>query len=115
MINFAAFLYWEVRSINGNINDIILKAVDIVVEKRLKDLTFDVTRIGRISKVLANNRYAVMIDGSEYVIQSFNSYAVNDSVYVLMPQNNKNKLYLLPKGTPPTINIDGVNGEEIQF
>lgn len=69
----------------------------LAVNKSIDNAKYDKTIRGRITKILNNNMYEVMINGSIYNIKSRLSHEVNDVVYILIPQNNYNDMFILSK------------------
>ncbi len=79
----------------GKITDEILKAVEIIVDKKLKSLPFDRTAEG---KVIGRTKtgYLVCVEGSNLDIPVPGNAFFNpgDTVKVLIPQNNLRNAYL---------------------
>lgn len=72
----------------------VLEMVKIIIEST--DFQFDQTRVGRVIKVLSNNRYSVQITDREYTIKSYFKYDVGERVFVLFPCGNNKDLYIYP-------------------
>lgn len=65
------------------------------MEQYIKKLKYDITVKGIIKEVLPDNKYKVGILGSEYTIPCERAFKKNESVYVLIPQNNYNEMLIL--------------------
>ena len=79
-----------------NINKEILDAFEIIIKNFSASLAFDVTRSARVIKALPNNIYVISLDGIEYEIKSNFIFQPNETVNVLIKQNDIKNLYLLP-------------------
>lgn len=78
----------------ANINDYICQAIDVFFKNT--PLSFDQTKIGRVTEILSNNRYKVKIQDHTYTIKSSFNYAVNERVFVLFPCGRDTDLYIYP-------------------
>ena len=83
------------ENLNIDINKEILDAIDIMLSKALKSMPYDVTRTARIVGVNGHT-YTVLLDGTEYNVVSSLTFKINETVNVLIRQNNLNSLCLLP-------------------
>lgn len=79
----------------GKITDEILKAVEIIVDKKLKSLPFDRTAEGKIIRKTKTG-YLVSVEGRNLDIPypESGSFQENDTVKVHIPQNNRRNAYL---------------------
>lgn len=80
-----------------NIASKILDAIDILIDSKLKKLSFDKTFICTIiSKQVTStsNIYQLIIDGKKYSINSENNYSIGDKVAVKVPCNNWSNIYI---------------------
>ena len=80
----------------------ILKTIDIMADKKIEQIQLDKTIIATITAhpTPSQNLYRILYQGIEYdVFSSTNeSYSVNDSVLVLVPDNQfSNKKIILMK------------------
>ncbi len=79
-----------------NIQQQILEAIDIMLEKKISGIKFDKTVKGTISKVLENSYYEVNISGITYILkytkEKLRQYS---SVYVLIPNNDYKNMFIL--------------------
>ena len=77
----------------------LLKAIDIIVEERLKNLKFNYTITGKVTEVTDSINYKVLINNEESKVKAINgqTYLVNDVVYILMQNNNKSDRLILCK------------------
>lgn len=74
------------------------KGIKILIDKAVKDASYDVTYQGIIKEVEGNNLYTVTIYNKEYPNTKAlgnSSLSVNDIVYVTFPQNNPNLRFIL--------------------
>lgn len=69
----------------------------LAVNKGIENAKYDKTVRGRITKVLDNNKYEVMINGLTYTAKSISNLEINNVVYILIPQNNYNDMLILAK------------------
>lgn len=77
------------------ITDEILKAIDIIIDEKIKSLNFDKTHIGFVSKVLKDG-YLVKYNGTEILIkESAKKYNKGDFVKFCIPCNNKRNAFLI--------------------
>lgn len=88
----------------ANINDYICQAIDVFFKNT--PLSFDQTKIGRVTEVLSNNRYKVKIQDNFYTIKSLFNYSVNEKVFVLFPCGSTTNLYIYPN--KPSITVSDV-------
>ncbi|MEG0899805.1 MAG: hypothetical protein RSF40_08880 [Oscillospiraceae bacterium] len=77
-----------------NINAEILNAVDITIKAVADKLPFDKTVVGVITAVLGNNKYTVRIAGKSYTLTDASAYMLNDTVWVRIPCNNYNLMFI---------------------
>lgn len=77
-----------------NVNKYILDAVNIVLNN--KKFNFDQTKVGRVTEVLDNNRYKVLIQGKTKTIKSEFHYNVGERVFVLFPCGSEQNPYIYP-------------------
>lgn len=75
-------------------NKYILDAIDIVLKNT--KFNFDQTKVGRVTEVLDNNRYKVLIQGKTRTIRSEFTYSVGERVFVLFPSGSEQNLYIYP-------------------
>lgn len=74
----------------------ILGAIDLLIDKKIKQLSFDKTEQVVVTKVIDVNRgiYEISYFGNKlevYELQpSVYTYSQGDTVYILIPQNNLN-------------------------
>ena len=84
---------------NGaDIRDSMLDAITNLISSNEKSYSYDKTYIGRISAVLGNNKYDVVINGKKYTkipSTSLLSFNKNEVVYCLAPQGNLNQLRIM--------------------
>lgn len=85
------------ENLNININKELLDAIEIMISNTLKKMPYDITRSARITEVLGDNMYRVILDGVTYDIHSAFTFQKNEAVNILIKQNNMNDLCLLPK------------------
>jgi len=74
----------------------VFEAIEVLLKEY--KISADVTKIGRVIEILANNKYKVQIYDKVYAIKSQFHYDVNEKVWVLFPQgrDNPNDLYIYP-------------------
>ncbi len=84
------------ENFNIDIKKEILDSIEIMIKNALKNLPYDVTRKARVIGINGNT-YTILLDGTNYEVHSTLSFNLNDSVDVLVKQNNMNNLCLLPK------------------
>ena len=80
-----------------NINKIILDAIDIVVNSKLKMLAFDKTYVCIViekQETPTTTIYQVVLDGKKYSVNSDNNYSIGDKVAVKVPCNNWSDIYI---------------------
>lgn len=70
------------------------------IKEALSSASFDKTQKGIITETLSDNRYKVKIAQAAYTVPAVisGSYAVGDEVYVIVPQNDPDQMFLLPVG-----------------
>ena len=80
---------------SNELNEKIFRSVDTIVSARLQNLPFDQTIVGVIESVPENlegtQKYIVNYKGAKltvFVNEKDKSYALNEEVYVLIPQGN---------------------------
>lgn len=75
----------------------ILKAIEYVVDSKLRRASFDKTYTGVIVGVNGDGTYGVQINGVTYnkIKSVAESISINDTVRVVYPQNNPNNMYIL--------------------
>lgn len=82
----------------SDITDAIQKMIEGIisaVDKKVDDAAYDKTIKARITEVAGNNKYKVYFNGNTYTIKGKNTYEVNDIVYVMIPQNNYNEMFIV--------------------
>lgn len=83
--------------INEQAINVIVNAMKNINTQQGNNLSFDKTQQGHITAVLPDNLYALNIHGKEYphVPSCVDiSYKVNESVWVTIPQNNWNQMFI---------------------
>ena len=87
------------RGVNlSDITDAILKMTEGIittVNKKINDASYDKTVKARITEIIQNDKYKVCFNGSTYTVKAKNTYEVNDIVYVMIPQNNYNEMFIV--------------------
>lgn len=82
----------------GKLKQELLNAIETIVNKKLKDLSFDQTYSTVIVKKTRYSAdkytYTVKIGQNDYEIQSKTKYKVGDKVYVRVPCNNWSNMYI---------------------
>lgn len=77
---------------SGMIAENIFSAIDVIVDKKLREAKYDSTIIAKIIKVhdSALGRYEVQYQDAKFVALSVGggAYQVNDNVYILVPTND---------------------------
>ena len=85
--------------INKEAVELLLKTIDDIVSKKLKNLSYDVTKTGIVRKVLAATpkKYMVQIEGADYSVPSVvdKPLTVGDFVLVLFLQGNFNNGFVV--------------------
>ncbi len=86
------------------------------IKESLASASFDKTQKGIITETLSDNRYKVKIAQTTYTVPAViaGSYAVGDEVYVIIPQNDPDQMFLLPVGISeldPSTTVLSVNGK----
>ena len=78
----------------------ISQGIITVFNENKDSLPYDKTIEGRIIASLGNNSYTVLINGQTYSMSSYGTttFAINDIVNILYPQNKIDKAYIIPKG-----------------
>lgn len=80
----------------------LLKAIDIMIEQRLKNLNFNYYVDGVIKEKKENGTYGVLINGTIYnniIAKNGFEYSVGDTVQVLIKNGNWNKKFIDGKTT----------------
>ena len=77
----------------SGIQDEIYKAIDILTDKKIGNLKFDKTRVGKIINI-NDDKCTVLIDGEEYICTYNVKVEENDIVRVKFPQNNNVNKYV---------------------
>ena len=77
----------------------LVSSIKKFISKAHNRASFDVTKQGIIEAVLDGNRYRVKLEGATYVVPSVTNqvFGVNDTVLVLLAQNDINKKYIMGK------------------
>ena len=75
-------------------NKYFLDAIDIVLKNT--KFNFDQTKVGRVTEVLDNNKYKVLIHGKTKTIKSEFHFSVGERVFVLFPCGSEQNLYIYP-------------------
>lgn len=60
----------------------------------INNAPFDKTEKGRIIEIIDTGKYKVLINGSEYIIKSSDTYSMGDFVYVKILKNNYSNLII---------------------
>lgn len=86
------------------------------IKEALSSASFDKTQKGIITETLSDNRYKVKITQTIYTVPAVvaGNYAVGDEVYVIVPQNDPDQMFLLPIGISeldPSTTVLSVNGK----
>lgn len=95
-----------------SLTDDIVDSIDYIVKERLKNASFDKTRKGKITKILGNNKYNVLIDNVEYKVTSLGNepLPLNTIVYILVPEGQYNNMFILSaKQKTETTTVTGVS------
>ena len=87
-----------------------------IVQDLLGSASFDVTRKGKITEVLDNNKYSVNIDGTVYTVPSCVTigFAVNDTVLVISCQNDAKKNYIIGKSNAIKGESDSITADMLK-
>lgn len=72
----------------NQISENILTAIDIVVQERLKNLSYDKTELCIILEQITSNKYLVEHKGLSFQAYGESVYSVGEQVYVTSPQND---------------------------
>lgn len=72
----------------------IFRAIQAIIDGQ--KWIFDITRNGRITAIVNDNKYKVEVNGMIYTIKSNFKYEVNERVRVLFPNGSSTDLYLYP-------------------
>lgn len=81
--------------------------MDTMITKQLKQLKYDITLKGLVTEVLPNNKYQVALLGTTYIIESKSKICKkNDTVYVTIPQNNYNEMFI--------VNVESSNANNLE-
>lgn len=99
----------------SDIQDEILKAINIGITKRLNNANFDRTYVGIVDALLSNNVYQIKYDGGVRKVKVNNaSFSIGDIVHVTLPQNSSQSAYIVEDGKGygdgETVTITGVTG-----
>ena len=81
--------------------DGIIDAIKTIVDNRMNEGAFDITKNAKITQVLGNNTYNILLDNNTYEKIKSNgdtSYNTNDIVKVMIPQNNPSMMFILGGG-----------------
>lgn len=71
----------------------ILKAIEIIVDEKLKNLSFNTKIDGVIVEVLGEDKYKIAIDDNIIAVKGFGQeYKVGDSVIVVYFNNQKHTI-----------------------
>lgn len=84
--------------IMGKITDEILKAIDIIIDKKLETLPFNYSANGKIIKK-TDKGYLVGFEGKKIdcPVLSGQEFNINDTVKVMIEQNDYKRAYILGK------------------
>ena len=84
------------QEINNNAIDIITNGIMQSIQKYMCTLSYDLTKRGIIKKVLVDNNYSVLVQGSYYTLPSAVNmkFSLNNIVWVTFPQNNLKDGYI---------------------
>ena len=72
----------------NQISENLLTAIDIVVQERIKDLSYDKTELCTVIKQVGAKRYLVTNKGLSFEAIGDDYYSSGDQVYVTIPQND---------------------------
>ena len=81
--------------------DGIIDAIKTIVDSKINEGPFDITKNAKITQSLGNNTYDILLDNNTYRKIKSNgdtSYNVNDIVKVMIPQNNPSLMFILGGG-----------------
>ena len=80
-----------------NAVDQLKKGIEIYIDKKTDEITCDKTFTALVTKVNSNGTYAVSLNGVEYnhIKTIGGTCYVNETVKVLVPQNNYNNMFIL--------------------
>lgn len=98
----------------------VLSACKYMIDESIKNAPFDKTYTGIITAIIdsINNKYNVRVYDKTYTLTSYSpySFAVNDIVVVVAPQNNMNFAYILAKNNSyPISNYNFVRNPDFQI
>lgn len=98
----------------------VLSACKYMIDESIKNAPFDKTYTGIITAIIdsINNKYNVRVYDKTYTLTSYSpySFAVNDIVVVVAPQNNMNFAYILAKNNSyPVSNYNFVRNPDFQI
>ena len=98
----------------------VLSACKYMIDESIKNAPFDKTYTGIITAIIdsINNKYNVIVYDKTYTLTSYSpySFAVNDIVVVVAPQNNMNFAYILAKNNSyPVSNYNFVRNPDFQI
>ena len=80
----------------SKINEDIFTAIDLIVGKRLEEISYDITKPYTIKEVLGNGEYKVSDGSSSFLAYSESEeYKTDDEVYVLIPNGDYNETKLI--------------------
>jgi hypothetical protein len=80
---------------NNKVIENLIEGILLAVDKKINKAKFDRTIKGRIVSIVSENEYIVLINGVEYKAKSKTIHIINEIVYVLVPQNNFNDLFII--------------------
>ena len=72
----------------NQISENLLTAIDIVVQERIKDLSYDKTELCTVIKQVSAKKYLVTNKGLSFEAIGDDCYSSGDQVYVTIPQND---------------------------
>lgn len=83
-------------TIKNNIQQSILKSIEMIAENAIKKARFDKTVIGIVIEVLGNNQYKVMYNNNQLILNCAVDISLSNgnTVYITFPQGNYNNAYI---------------------
>lgn len=74
----------------------IIEAIEQLTNRRIEISGYDKTNVGTILEVLGDNKYRVLINGSQHTLYcAVNmTFTVGNAVWITIPQNDMSRAYI---------------------
>lgn len=85
--------------IHNKIQTEIIETIEQLANHTVETARFNTTKFGHVISDLDNNKYVVKINNADVTVPAIvgDSYSINDTVVIMVPNNNEVKQFILGK------------------